>query len=88
VILSKSPLLGIEDFQEKVIMESGGVLAAQPKKFIYDIPEQGVSLRDMEYELIMKTLEKCDGNKIIASKRLGISRKALYEKMARFGITI
>ena len=86
VILSKGPLLGLEDFPEKIITESGGISATQPKKIIGDIPEHGVRLKDMEYELILETLKKSDGNKSIAARRLGISRKALYEKISRFGI--
>lgn len=86
VILSKGPLLSLEDFPEKIVAETKGLLAVQPKKIIVDIPEQGVRLRDMEYELILETLKKCEGNKSITARQLGISRKALYEKMARFGI--
>ncbi len=86
VILSKGPLLGLEDFPEKIITESGRISARQPKKIIGDIPEHGVRLKDMEYELILETLKKSDGNKSIAARRLGISRKALYEKITRFGI--
>jgi DNA-binding NtrC family response regulator len=87
VILSKNSFLGIEDFPEKIVKESGVLLDAQPTRLLNDIPEHGISLKDMERELIAKTLEKCDGNKTTASKRLGISRKALYEKMERLGIT-
>jgi DNA-binding NtrC family response regulator len=86
VILSKGPLLSLEDFPEKVSAESRGISATQSPKIIFDIPEKGVRLKDMEYELIMETLKKCDGNKSNAARQLGISRKALYEKMARFGI--
>ncbi|MBT3257717.1 MAG: sigma-54-dependent Fis family transcriptional regulator [Deltaproteobacteria bacterium] len=86
VILAKGPLLGMEDIPEKIVSESGRLLAKKPKKLIYDIPEQGVSIRDMERQLILKTLEQCRGNKSLAAQRLGISRKALYEKIARFEI--
>jgi DNA-binding NtrC family response regulator len=40
----------------------------------------------MERELIQRTLEKCQGNKSLAADLLGISRKALYEKISRYGI--
>jgi len=86
VILAKGPLLGMVDIPEKIMSESGRLSAKKPKKLIYDIPEQGVSIRDMERELILKTLEQCRGNKSLAAQRLGISRKALYEKIARFEI--
>ena len=86
VILAKGSLLGMADIPEKIVSESGGLSANEPKRLIYDIPEQGVSIRDMERELILKTLDQCRGNKSLAAQRLGISRKALYEKIARFKI--
>jgi DNA-binding NtrC family response regulator len=86
VILSKGPLLSLEDFPEKIVAESKRMIAVQPKKIIFDIPDNGVRLKDMEYELILETLHKCEGNKSIAARRLGISRKALYEKITRLGI--
>jgi len=42
----------------------------------------------MEIELVRKTLRKCGGNKSLAAQSLGISRKALYEKMERYGIAL
>jgi len=86
VILAKGPLLGVADIPEKIISEGGRLRAKQPGRLIYAIPEQGVSIRDMEHELILKTLDQCSGNKSLAAQRLGISRKALYEKIARFKI--
>ena len=40
----------------------------------------------MEKELINATLTQCNGNKSRAARKLDISRKALHEKMARYGI--
>jgi len=85
VILSKGPLLTPENFPDKIISELNN-LNFVPKKILAPISENGVRLKDMEFELIRETLKKCDGNKSIAAKQLGISRKTLYEKMARFGI--
>jgi DNA-binding NtrC family response regulator len=42
----------------------------------------------MERALIEKTLKRCNGNKTLAANYLGISRKALYEKMERYKIGI
>jgi len=42
----------------------------------------------MEKVLIEKTLKRCEGNKKMAAEWLGISRKALYEKIERYGIRI
>jgi DNA-binding NtrC family response regulator len=53
-----------------------------------ELPEDGVSLQDMERDLIRLTLAKCSGNKSQTAKLLGISRKALYQKMQRLGLEI
>ena len=46
-----------------------------------------MSLRQMEIELIQKTLELHGGNKSLTAQSLGISRKTLYEKIERYGLT-
>ena len=50
------------------------------------LPNEGVQIQELEAELIEKTLLKYRGNKSLASEALGISRKALYEKIKRYGI--
>jgi two-component system response regulator HydG len=42
------------------------------------------SLKDMEIQAIRETLERCDGNKSMAARMLGMSRKALYKRLADF----
>jgi DNA-binding NtrC family response regulator len=88
IILSKGPLLTLENFPEKVVSGLEEPTSIRPKKILAPISENGVRLRDLEVELIKETLKKCDGNKSIAARQLGISRKTLYEKMARFGILL
>ncbi len=83
VILSKGRMLGPEDFPDKSPSEGQGTGRGS-----LEIPEEGLSIRDMEIELVRKTLQKCRGNKSLAAQSLGISRKALYEKMERYGITV
>ncbi|MFO7785155.1 MAG: sigma-54 dependent transcriptional regulator [Desulfatiglandales bacterium] len=86
VILSKGKVLTLEalpgktpaDSFEKKDYSGGGLLG--------DLPDKGVTLKHMEEELIRRTLEKCDGNKSLAAKYLGISRKSLYERMDRYSI--
>ncbi len=86
VILSKGGMLSLEDLPESVRAhgEKDGERGEAP--LIGDLPESGVTLKRMEAELIRITLEKCAGNKSLAAKHLGISRKALYEKIERYGI--
>lgn len=83
VILSKADRLGLGDFQDLV----GAQPAPASDGVIAGLPDQGVTLKDMERELIQKTLAQCQGNKSLAAKRLGISRKGLYEKLQRYGLS-
>ncbi len=46
----------------------------------------GMSLADVEKEFIKMTLASVSGNKMKASSILGISRRALYNKLKRFGL--
>lgn len=86
VILSKNKRLSIDDLPD--ICSRGGIPCAtvpeQAPQFC--LPEEGIKLQDMEKELIRTTLENCCGNKSQAAQQLGISRKTLYEKIARYRI--
>ena len=50
------------------------------------LPEGGMTIKDMERRLIAQTMTQCKGNKSQAARRLGISRKGLYERLARYGL--
>ncbi len=88
VILSKRSTLTVEDLPEKITTASGPETRRPEDTFIQRLPEQGVTLRRMESELIRRTLTKNKGNKSMTAKSLGISRKTLYEKIERYGIEI
>lgn len=88
VILSKGPTLELRDFPEKIQDQRTDASPQSKDSIIRNLPENGVKIRDMEVELIRKTLEQCYGNKSMAAQSLGISRKTLYEKMERYQIFI
>jgi DNA-binding NtrC family response regulator len=48
-----------------------------------EIPEQGLSIDQVELDLINNALEKAGGNKSNAAKLLGITRRKLYSMMER-----
>ncbi|MFQ5822425.1 MAG: sigma-54-dependent transcriptional regulator [bacterium] len=50
-----------------------------------EIPNEGISLEDVEKNLIKDALNKVGGNKSKAAKLLGITRRKLYSMMERFG---
>jgi len=44
----------------------------------------GTPLADVERELIMVTLDKCDGNRTLTAEKLGISVKTLYNRLKAY----
>ena len=46
----------------------------------------GMSLEALERLAIEQTLELCQGNKAAAARRLGVTEKTIYNKLARFGV--
>ncbi len=54
---------------------------------INQLPDGGVRLRDVEKELLVKTLEMTKGNKQAAAKMLGITRRLLYLRLSEYGLT-
>src|SRR5262249_12072008 len=51
-----------------------------------DIPDEGLSLENLERELILKALEKAAGNKSQAARLLGLTRRTLYSRMEKHGL--
>lgn len=49
-----------------------------------DLPEEGLTLKEVEKDLISQALKKSEGNQTKAAKLLGISRDALRYKMQKF----
>jgi DNA-binding NtrC family response regulator len=54
-----------------------------------DLPQgasSDVSLSELEKRHILQTLERCQGNKTLAAKKLGVSLRSLYRKLEKLGI--
>jgi hypothetical protein len=49
--------------------------------------ENEMNLARIEATMIRKALEECAGNRTMAAKKLGISRRTLHRHLAQFGIT-
>jgi len=86
VILSKKPYLALEDLPRKISQKRSSTAGRPDTETPEDPASLGPTLKDMETDLIINTLKRCNGNKTLAAKVLGISRKGLYEKMERLGV--
>ena len=61
--------------------------APAPSPAVAPAPVEGdVSLFDLEKRHILSTLERCQGNKTLAAKKLGVSLRSLYRKLEKLGI--
>ena len=85
-----------------VVMESGEVLLPGhlPKEILvpgvgggrerpgvrFTLPDQGISLDELEKDLILQSLDKAGGNKTLAAKLLGISYDSLRYQVRKFGL--
>jgi two-component system response regulator HydG len=56
----------------------------QPEELTASFQAQPVSLFEAEKQLILKTLDRTSGNKSEASRRLGITRKTLLNKLNKY----
>jgi DNA-binding NtrC family response regulator len=86
VILSPTSEISMNNLPEKVISRHKPGTGENCRDYLGMLPNDGITLKDMEGELIRKTLEKCKGNKSLTAQFLGISRKTLYEKLNRYQI--
>ncbi len=58
----------------------------QVSKGKIEIPDEGLSLDEVEKDLIIGALQRAEGNKTRAAELLGITRRRLYSMMERFEI--
>ncbi|MFZ5647501.1 MAG: sigma-54-dependent transcriptional regulator [Bacillota bacterium] len=56
-------------------------------ELVINIPDSGISLEDLEKELIIKALEKSKGNQTRAAQLLGITRSALLYRIQKHGLS-
>jgi two-component system NtrC family response regulator len=81
VVLSKSEELKPNDLPENVRRHKSRIA-----KIYLDIPDEGISLEEVEKELLVKALEKAAGNQSKAARFLNITRKTLIYRMDKYGL--
>ncbi|HVR74678.1 MAG TPA: sigma-54 dependent transcriptional regulator [Planctomycetota bacterium] len=79
VVVSRDPVLKLENLPPNIYRAE--------KKGSPDFPSLvGISLRDMEKELIQNTLAHVSGNRHEAARILKIGERTLYRKIKRYGL--
>jgi two-component system, NtrC family, response regulator len=82
LVLSPHKSIREEDLPENI----RGVLPNSSSLHI-DLPDEGISLEGVERELIMRALERFNGNQTHAAKYLDISRRTLIYRMEKYSLT-
>lgn len=74
----------VSDFDSPDITKIETTRKNECNKYYYRLPEEGVVLDDVEFELLKQALEKTGGNQTKAAKLLGLSRDALRYRMKKY----
>jgi two-component system NtrC family response regulator len=81
LVLSSGDLITVEDLPEELISPSATSAVLWP-----NLPEEGLSLEEIERELISRALDKFRGNQTQAPRYLDISRRTLIYRMEKHGL--
>jgi two-component system NtrC family response regulator len=81
VVLTRGDEITVNDLPDFLRRERPAVEALH-----LDLPPHGISLEAVEKELIIRALEKFNGNQTHAAQYLDISRKTLIYRMEKFGL--
>ncbi len=84
VVLENAETIMPEHLPKEILTPAGKEGSKAGKKFI--LPEEGISLDDLERDLIVQALEKAKDNKTLAAKLLNISRDSLRYQIKKFGL--
>lgn len=82
----KSPLIRLEDLPPTTVA-AVGASRESPRWDGTRAPTQITTFAENERELIARALRNAGGNKVHAAKQLQISRKKLYAKIAKYGLS-
>ena len=80
VVLARGEWLDVMDLPPQVRQqggEPGGALK----------PGEGMTVEQMEQEMILEALERTGGNRTLAAEQLGMSRRTLHRKLNKLGLT-
>ena len=81
VVLARGQVITMEDLPDFLRRERTAT-----DELHFDLPPQGISLEQVEKELIVRALEKFHWNQTHAAQYLDISRKTLIYRMEKFGL--
>jgi DNA-binding NtrC family response regulator len=91
LILERGDAIRLEHLPPEFLMTStaSGPAAQErpaPTDGTFRLPSDGVSLEEVEKDLVRQAIERSEGNQTRAAQLLGISRDALRYRLQKFGV--
>jgi two-component system NtrC family response regulator len=83
IVLSNGEVITEDDLPQEL---RGSAAVPGPSSFLLDLPEEGISLEAVERELLLRALERFNGNQTQAARYLDISRRTLIYRMEKHGL--
>jgi two-component system response regulator AtoC len=83
VILSPGEEIGMGDLPSEV---RAGVAPTASRTHIFELPEEGLDLEEVEMDLLRQAMEQAGGNATKAAKLVGLTPKTLEARMRRLGL--
>ncbi len=80
-VLKRGEAITLSDLPDTLKKEKMSV-----EHIILNLPEEGISLEELEKNLIIRALEKHKGNQTRAAEYLGITRPTLIYRMEKYGV--
>jgi two-component system, NtrC family, response regulator AtoC len=84
VVLCSNGKITPQDLPEEVKAQAADEQGAA--RLLKELPDGGVPMRELEKELIIKTLNMTAWNKAAAARMLGMTRRLLYLRLAEYGV--
>ncbi len=82
-ILAEDHLITPEDLPDSLVEKSHHIVSNGVNPDPFNLPH---AIREVEQRLVMEVYRQEKGNKVHAAKRLGISRRALYRLLQKYGV--
>ncbi|HYA31948.1 MAG TPA: sigma 54-interacting transcriptional regulator, partial [Thermodesulfovibrionales bacterium] len=86
VVLENTEVILPEHLPKEILKHTVTEGIQAEKKFV--LPEGGISLDDLERDLIVQALKKAKDNKTLAAQLLNISRDSLRYQLKKFGLNL
>jgi DNA-binding NtrC family response regulator len=83
LVLSNGEAITEEDLPAEL---RGSSPVSGPSSFLLDLPEEGISLEAVERELLLRALDRFNGNQTQAARYLDISRRTFIYRMEKHGL--